>query len=134
MQDQDYLKRAVELSHLSPEPVGCGAVIVSKGEVIAEAFNSQHIDNVAVFHAEVKALLIANQKTGTRVLEDTVAYCSSEPCGMCITALSYAKIHRVVFCYDKMDLWPDDPQAQLDTYAYTKGLNYVPHLEQMSID
>lgn len=132
MQDKEFLKRAVALSQESSEPVGCGVVIVSDGRVIAEAYNSQRADNIAVYHAEIKAIIQANQTIGTRKLENATAYCSCEPCAMCLTALSYAKVMRIVFYQTMRDLFPDDPQSQLDPYRYVQELNFSPKLEQLS--
>lgn len=132
--DVKHLKRAIELSRRSPEPIGCGVVIVdSDGSVLAETYNSQRADNIAVHHAEIKAIIQANRKTGSRKLEGA-AYCSCEPCAMCLTALSYAKVGRIVFYKRMIDLFPDDPQSQLDPYVFAAGLNFVPKLEQLNLD
>jgi guanine deaminase len=133
MEDRTFLARAVELAEQSPEPVACGAVIVLGSEVIAEAFNSQRADNIAINHAEIKAIVAANQKLGSRKLEHATAYCSCEPCAMCLTALSYAKVSRIVFYQTMKDLCPDDPQSNLDAQAYAASLNFSPVLEQQSL-
>lgn len=130
--DRRYLQKAVTLSQQSPEPTGCGVVIVRDGEILAETYNSQRADNIAVHHAEIKAIIAANQKTGSRKLKNATAYCSCEPCAMCLTALSYAKIARIVFHKRMFDLFPDDPQSQLDPYEYAKGLNFSPKIEQLN--
>lgn len=133
MTDIDYLKEAIRMSQLSPEPVGCGVLLVRDGDVLAQTYNSQRADNIAVNHAEIKAIVEANQKTGSRKLEDTTAYCSCEPCAMCLTALSYAKVSRVVFGKFMHDLFPDDPQSQLDPFEYVKMLNFIPALEHLEV-
>jgi len=133
MIDRTYLARALELAAQSPEPVGCGVVIVQNGKVLAEEYNSQRADNIAVHHAEIKAIMQANKKLGSRKLEDATAYCSCEPCAMCLTALSYAKVARVVFNKTMFDLFPDDPQSQLDPHQYVQGLNFTPKLEQLTV-
>lgn len=131
MTDKDYLQEAIRMSEQSPEPVGCGVVLVQNDNIIAKTHNSQQADNIAVYHAEVKAIIEANKKTGSRKLENTTAYCSCEPCAMCLTALSYAKIPRIVFDKFMKDLFPDDPQSQLNAFEYVKTLNYVPALEHL---
>lgn len=73
-------------------------LIVQNGNVIAKTHNSQRADNIAVNHAEIKAIIEANKKTGSRKLENAVAYCSCEPCAMCLTALSYAKASPIWLC------------------------------------
>lgn len=131
MNDKDYILRAIELAAQSPEPIGCGVVIVSNGEIIAESFNSQRADNIAVNHAEIKAIIIANKHQKNRNLKNAVAYCSCEPCAMCLTALSYAKVERIVFHKSMKDTFPDDPQSSLDAYKFVQTLNFVPKLEQI---
>ncbi len=133
MTDRDYLKQAVELAKESSEMVGCGVLIVINDEVVGKAFNSQRADNCAVYHAEIKAIMVANKKLNSRKLEGAVAYCSCEPCAMCLTALSYAKVDRIVFDRRMIDCFPDDPQSKLDPYEYTKSLNTVPKLERLQI-
>lgn len=133
MTDQQYLQQAIQMSQQSPEPVGCGVLIVQNGNVIAKTHNSQRADNIAVNHAEIKAIIEANKKTGSRKLENAVAYCSCEPCAMCLTALSYAKVSRIVFNKFMKDIFPEDPQSQLNPFEYAKTLNFVPTIEQLDI-
>jgi tRNA(Arg) A34 adenosine deaminase TadA len=133
MTDQQYLQQAIEMSQKSPEPVGCGVLIVQAGDVIAKTHNSQRADRIAVNHAEIKAIIEANKLTSSRKLENAVAYCSCEPCAMCLTALSYAKVSRIVFNKFMKDLFPDDPQSQLNPFEYAKTLNFVPTVEQLDV-
>jgi tRNA(adenine34) deaminase len=132
MSDEELIKCAVTLAQKSPEPVGCGVLIVNDGKIVSEAYNSQRADNIAVYHAEIKAIIQANKALGTRKLRATTAYCSCEPCAMCLTALSYANVARIVFYKTMRDLFPDDPQSQLDAHQYIKGLNFIPKLEQIT--
>lgn len=133
MTDNEYLKQAIELSKRSTEATGCGVIIISGDEVLAAEYNSQRADNIAVHHAEIKAIIAANKKTGQRKLSGATAYCSCEPCAMCLTALSYAKVERIVFNKFMKDLFPDDPQSQLDPFEYAKTLNFVPQIEQINL-
>jgi guanine deaminase len=130
MTDQDFLDKAISLAGQSPEPVGCGVIIVQDGNILAETYNSQRADNIAVYHAEIKAIIAANQEVNSRKLDNATAYCSCEPCAMCLTALSYAKVKRIIFHKRMIDLFPDDPQSQFDAHAYVQGLNFVPVFEQ----
>lgn len=133
MTDNDYLKQAIILSEKSSEDAKCACILVQNGVIIAEEYNSQKADQVAVHHAEVKAVYQANRKMKSRVLPGTTAYCSCEPCAMCLTALSYAKIERIVYCNRMADLSPDDPQSSLDSQEFIKNLNFTPKLEQILV-
>ncbi len=127
------MKRAVELAQKSPESIGCGVLIVMNEEVVAEEYNSQHNDKMAVNHAEIKAIISANLKTSNRKLEGATAYCSCEPCAMCLTALSYAKVQRIVFYKTMHDLFPNDPQSKMNPYDFISRLNFVPKLERIPV-
>lgn len=134
MTDKQYLARAVELAKQSPEDVGCGTIIVLDGQIVAQEFNSHSTDAIAINHAEIKAVTAANKKTGKRALRGAVAYSSCEPCAMCLVALSYAKVERIVFNKTMRDFFPDDPQSKLDPYEFVKGLNFVPKVEQLTLE
>ncbi|HSW65724.1 MAG TPA: deaminase [Bacillota bacterium] len=133
MHDSTFLARAVAVSKLSPESVGCGVVIVQDGKELAAEYNSQKTDGIAVYHAEIKAIIAANKRAHSRTLPGATAYCSCEPCAMCLTALSYAKIPRIVYYKKMSDFFPEDPQSQFDAAAYVRNLNFVPMLEQLNL-
>ena len=133
MTDNACLRRAVDLAETSGEEVGCACIIALDGDVIAEEVNSQNIDQIAVNHAEMKALISANKSTGQRKLNGATAYCSCEPCAMCVTALSYAKVARIVYVHALAELFPDDPQSSLDIKEFAANLNFVPKIEQVIV-
>jgi tRNA(adenine34) deaminase len=83
MSDKQYMEQTIAVAEKSPEPVGCGVLIVCNEKIIAKAYNSQRFDNMATHHAEIKAINQANKALGTRKMEKATAYCSCEPCAMC---------------------------------------------------
>lgn len=132
MNDESFLRRAVKLAKQSSEPVPCACVLVRDGVIIAEAYNSQRADKVAIHHAEIKAIKIASERTGTRKLTDGVAYCSCEPCVMCLTALSLANIERIVYNDTMAHVSGDGPMGTLDSVEFAgRYLNFVPKLERI---
>jgi len=134
MQDEIYLRRAIALAQQSAEPVKCACVIVRDGEILAEAFNSQRTDRIAINHAEVKAVQMANKKAGTLRIEGAVAYCSCEPCVMCLAALSQAHMERIVYSQTMKEVSDGLPMGGLDSAAFARQyLNFVPKLERLSV-
>ena len=131
--DRYFLERARQLAGTSPEPIGCAAVLVQNGRLLAETTNSQRTDNQAVFHAEIKAIMTANQVTHSRTLPSTTAYCSCEPCAMCLTALAGAKVERIVYDKTMADIFPNDPQSKFDAEAFVADLNFSPKLEHLPL-
>ena len=76
-------------------PVGC--VVVRGGEVVARAGNRTLADKDPTGHAELLALRAAAATLGTERLTDCDLYVTLEPCTMCATAMSFARIRRLYF-------------------------------------
>ena len=91
------MRLAIEEAKNSSEDIGCGVVIVKDEQVIAKAHNNQRINNNASAHAEINAIKEAGKKLNNKKLEDCTVYCTCEPCIMCLSALSYAKIKKLVY-------------------------------------
>ena len=76
-------------------PVGC--VVVSDGKVIAHAGNRTLADKDPTAHAELLAIRAAAAALGSERLADCDLYVTLEPCAMCATAMSFARIRRLYF-------------------------------------
>ncbi len=114
-----YLKMAGELASsgvLSNHGGPFGAVIVSKeGEVVGRGYNrvTSSLDPTA--HAEIVAIRDACTTVKNFKLEGATIYSSSEPCPMCMAAIYWARISKVVYSNSKSeaakigfdDLWLD---------------------------
>ncbi len=99
MSDQDFLRQAIDLANRSVDEGGgpFGAVIVRKGLVIGRGNNRVTLDNDPIAHAEVQAIRDACRKEKDFSLSGGVLYASCEPCPMCMAAIYWARIERVVF-------------------------------------
>lgn len=100
MSDDDFLLRAIELAERASADGShgpFGAVVVRDGSVVGEGVNEvvEGMDPTA--HAEVVAIRDAARRLGTHALDDCTIYCSCEPCPMCLGAVYWARIPRVVF-------------------------------------
>ena len=74
-----------------------GAVIVSRGMIIAKAHNmTERLVDVTA-HAEMLALTAAERWLGGKYLSGCTLYVTVEPCVMCAGALSWSQIERVVY-------------------------------------
>jgi len=76
-------------------PVGC--VIVRGGDVVARAGNRTLADKDPTAHAELLAIRQAAAALGSERLTDCDLYVTLEPCAMCATAMSFARIRRLYF-------------------------------------
>lgn len=76
-------------------PVGC--VIVKDGEILSAASNTRERDIRISGHAEINAIEEASQKLGTYHLSGCKIFVTLEPCPMCASAISAAKIDELYF-------------------------------------
>ncbi len=82
-------------------PVGAVIVDSGTGEIIARAGNATEADQDPTAHAELLAIRTACAQKNTPRLTDCDLYVTLEPCPMCATAISFARLRRVYFgAYD----------------------------------
>lgn len=74
-----------------------GAVIVNAGEVLAAAHNTVWSASDPTAHAEINAIRQATTSRGSIDLKGCTIYSTCEPCPMCLAAIHWSKIQRVVF-------------------------------------
>ncbi|MDR1009128.1 MAG: nucleoside deaminase [Rickettsiales bacterium] len=78
--------------------VPVGAIVVDEaGAVIARTHNIVEARHNALMHAEVIALGRAMRRLGEKYLMNCTMYVTLEPCPMCMTAISLAKLGRLVY-------------------------------------
>jgi tRNA(Arg) A34 adenosine deaminase TadA len=104
--DRSFLRRAVALARermLAGAGGPFGAVVVRDGAVIAEGTNLVTSTNDPTAHAEVVAIRQAAAGLGRFSLEGCVLYSSCEPCPMCLGAVYWARLDRLVFASTRHD-------------------------------
>ena len=74
-----------------------GSVIVRGDELVASTHNTVWRDTDPTAHAEVNCLRAAARAIGSIDLSGCTLYSTCEPCPMCLSAIHWAKIDRVVF-------------------------------------
>ena len=94
-----FMTQALNLAKRAAEhgDVPIGAVIVRDGKIIARGENMVQIKSNPTLHAEIIAINRACRKTGQKFLDDCDIYVSLEPCAMCATAISFARIRNIYF-------------------------------------
>lgn len=98
-QDIKYMNKALEQAILSSKKleVPIGAVIVHNDRIIAQSHNMVETLFDPTAHAEMLALTQATNTIGGKYLKDCTMYVTLEPCTMCMGALRWSQIGRVVF-------------------------------------
>lgn len=95
---EEALREAAKAAEEGEVPVG--AVIVSRGRIIARAHNLTEKLRDVTAHAEMLALTAASDLLNSKYLEGCTLYVSLEPCVMCAGALHHAHIGRIVWAAD----------------------------------
>ena len=93
------MKQVLNLARRAGEngDVPIGAAIVHDGKVIARGENMVQRKQNPTLHAEIVAINRACKKLGTKFLDDCDIFVSLEPCAMCATAISFARIRNIYF-------------------------------------
>ena len=91
------LKEARKAGDLNEVPVGCVIVDRVKDEIVASAHNLMQKSQNPNFHAEILAINIACDKTNNKNLANCDLYVTLEPCTMCASAISNARIGRLYY-------------------------------------
>jgi len=81
-----------------------GAVVVdADGRVVGEAWNRVVGTNDPTAHAEILAIRAAGKTLGTFRLTGCTLYATGEPCPMCLAAIHWAHIEKVVYAQTRRD-------------------------------
>ncbi len=99
MDGSRWMGRAIEVARagIAAGQSPFGSVIVKGGEVVASTHNTVWLDTDPTAHAEVNCLRSAAEALGTIDLAGCILYSTCEPCPMCLSAIHWAKVDRVVF-------------------------------------
>ena len=105
--DLRLLGRAVELSRermQANEGGPFGAVIASPdGEIAGEGWNRVTSAHDPTAHAEISAIRAACSGLGRFELSGHTIYSSCEPCPMCLAAIYWARLDRLVYSNTRAD-------------------------------
>lgn len=93
------MKQVLNLARRAGEAgdVPIGAVVVHNGEILSRGENLVQRKQNPTLHAEIVAINRACKKLGTKFLDGCDIYVSLEPCAMCATAISFARIKNIYF-------------------------------------
>jgi guanine deaminase len=108
MNDQDFhfLREAIRLSAAAAEggtrgPFG--AIVVRGSAVVGRGWNQVVSLADPTGHAEIMAIRDAARRLGTHDLSGCAIYSSCEPCPMCLAAIHWARLDRLVFAAGRDD-------------------------------
>ena len=98
-EDKKFIDIAIELSKKAFYPYG--AIIVKNGKIIGRSDKEVPVSKSGFSHAELRAIEDAMEHLGGHLCaeggKDCVIYCSCEPCAMCMGAILYTGIEKLVY-------------------------------------
>ena len=100
-----FLSRAIEIAK-SGIPLGrgpFGALVTKEGKILAESGNKVVLLKDPTAHAEILAIREAASLLKNHDLTGCVLYTSCEPCPMCLGAIYWSGIKKVVYASDRED-------------------------------
>lgn len=92
---QIALQEAEKAAQAGEIPVG--AVLVTRGRILAKTHNQTEKLRDVTAHAEMLAISAVSAHEGVKFLNSCTLYVTLEPCPMCMSALYWAKLGRLVF-------------------------------------
>jgi tRNA(adenine34) deaminase len=95
--DERFMRIALEEAVLGDDPYFFGAVIVRDGKVLARGRNLWNQQQDPTAHGEMVAIRRFLAEHGMEKLKGTTLYSSGESCPMCMGAIVWCGIARVVY-------------------------------------
>ncbi len=106
MRDEAFMREAVELAVDNVRQGRGGpfaALVVKEGRVIARGTNVVTTAHDPTAHAEVQAIRRACEALAAFQLPGCTLYTTCEPCPMCLGAIYWARLDRVVYAAAQAD-------------------------------
>jgi len=94
-EDEQFMRMALDEARLGDFPFG--TVIVRDNKVIARGRNQGIKKDDPTAHGEMEAIRSCLAEHGSKALVGSTLYTSGEPCAMCIGAIIWCHIGRLVF-------------------------------------
>ena len=98
-EDEKFIDIAIELSKKAFYPYG--AIIVKDGQIIGRSDADVPVSKTAYSHAELRAIENAMEHLGGHLCAEggkgCTIYSSCEPCAMCMGAILYTGIERLIY-------------------------------------
>ncbi|MER5689774.1 nucleoside deaminase [Streptomyces sp. NPDC002205] len=103
--DDAWMEQALDLAVRNVGAGGgpFGAVVVRDGVILGQSGNRVTDTHDPTAHAEIMAIRAACRTIQDFRLDGALLVSSCEPCPMCLTAILWARVDRVVFAADRHD-------------------------------
>lgn len=122
--DARYMQMAID--EAAAGAVAFGAVIVRDGTVLARGRNRTAADHDPTAHGEMVAIRAALTSHGETALKGATVYTSGEPCCMCMGAILWCGIGRLVYAASLADIVAHFGQIELSAADVAAKAAFAP--------
>ena len=122
--DERFMRLALDEARLGDYPFG--AVIVRDGEVIARGRNLGKTDDDPTAHGEMVAIRRCLADHGRAALAGSTLYASGEPCAMCMGAIIWCHVGRLVFAASVQQLASKIDQITIPSAEVAAKATFAP--------
>ena len=95
--DEEFMQEAIGEAKKGKGPKKFGSVVVKNDRIVARAHATVYEEKDPTKHAEVKAVSEAAKNLANRRLNGCIIYTTCEPCMMCVGAVLWARMDKVVY-------------------------------------
>jgi tRNA(adenine34) deaminase len=122
--DERFMRMALDQARLADFPFG--AVIVGNGRVLAQGRNMGRTFGDPTAHGEMVAIRRFLDKYPPARLRGTTLYTTGEPCAMCMGAILWCRIARLVFAASVAQLATRIDQVMLSAADVAATAKFAP--------
>src|SRR5439155_18120619 len=123
-EDERFMRIAIEEARQGDFPFG--AVIVRDGSVIARGRNLGRTNRDPTAHGEMDAIRKCLAEHGPAALRGSTLYTSGEPCAMCMGAILWCHVGRLVFAASVTQLATKIDQIMLSSAEVAAKAPFAP--------
>lgn len=123
-EDERFMRLALDEARQGDFPFG--AVIVRDGQVIASGRNLGRTNGDPTAHGEIVAIRRCLADHGRTALQGSTLYTSGEPCAMCMGAILWCRIGRLVFAASVQQLATKINQIMLSSAEVAAKARFAP--------
>jgi tRNA(adenine34) deaminase len=123
-EDERYMRMAIDEARQADFPFG--AVIVRDDAIIARGRNLGRTERDPTAHGEMVAIRRCLAEHGPEALRGSTLYTSGEPCAMCMGAILWCHVGRLVFAASVTQLATKIDQIMLSSAEVAAKAPFVP--------
>jgi tRNA(adenine34) deaminase len=123
-EDEQFMRMAIDEARQADFPFG--AVIVGDGRILARGRNLGRRNDDPTAHGEMVAIRRCLADHGSEPLKGSTLYTSGEPCAMCMGAILWSRIGRLVYAASVRQLAAKIDQIMVSSTEIAAKAPFVP--------